>query len=148
MMTAAISERHYYEDFRNRQYMTWSVKTLAHTVASIGQYANPEDGEKFHRALDNISLDTPAEAKFKEAEENKTSSLSVSDLTTLLGGGKLDTGVQKFEGDVGQLDNLPDGPQPMWAPLGAPTEFADAPESVNQTGLGWEDLPEGPPEIW
>lgn len=136
MLTAAIAERNYMTDKRNRDYITWAVHAVGHLTIATSMVES-EGRNKISDALEGIKLLTPAEEHFYEAQAPKAaamdalmaseafggngtmpgpdfSNLPVMDglLTMPVAGGGIDV-----EGNgtmVIDAANAPEGPAEMW----------------------------------
>jgi hypothetical protein len=144
MLTAVIAEREYYTDLKHRQYTEWSTKVIANVVASTIPWGEGSEHArtKFQQKLEEASLATPAEIKFKKENVSNLdmhNAQDFKDLATLFGGGSIPEG-----GSAGQfamptnpdgsplpLDELPQGPDEIWDPM----------------KMDIDSLPDGPPEL-
>lgn len=144
-MTAAIAEFDYYADLKQRQYTEWSTKVLANVIASTIPWGEGSDHErnKFRKSLDEASLSTPAEIKFKKENMSNLDTHNAQDfhdLATLFGGGSVPEGGSaggqfrmpvNEDGSPMPLDALPQGPDEIWDPM----------------KMDIDALPDGPPAL-
>lgn len=68
MLTAAISEREFLADQKDRAYRTWEVKVLSKIFASSIPFENAHKGKKFMEQIDEVALELPAEKKLREEQ--------------------------------------------------------------------------------
>jgi hypothetical protein len=65
MLTAAITERQFVTDQRDRSYRTWEVKVLSKIFASSIQFEDAGKAQTFMDQVDDLSLELPEEKKLR-----------------------------------------------------------------------------------
>lgn len=129
-ITAAIAERKFYEDKRDRSYISWAVQSVSHIVASTGML-DEKSSKKIHEHIyDSMSLELPAERELREKEKVKELANNFNGL-----------------GDYERLmQNLPEG---FVGGMGAAAGLAAVAESSpsGEMLINISDLPDGPPEM-
>jgi hypothetical protein len=129
-ITAAIAERKFYEDKRNRSYSTWTVQSLAHIIASNGML-DEKSSKKIHEYIsEDIFLEIPAEREIREKQKVKDIANSFKDL-----------------GDYERImQNLPEGFTGGMGAMGGLAAIAET-SSSGEMLISIADLPDGPPEL-
>jgi ABC-type transporter Mla maintaining outer membrane lipid asymmetry ATPase subunit MlaF len=129
-ITAAIAERKFLEDKRNRSYMTWEVQSLSRIIASTGMLDEKSSKKIQEHISDNVHLELPAEREIREQHQAKELAESF-----------------KGMGDYERImQNLPEG---FVGGMGAMAGLAAIAETdvSGEMMISIADLPDGPPEL-
>lgn len=129
-ITAAVAERKFYEDKRNRSYTTWSVQSLSHIIASTGML-DEKSSKKLHEHIsEGVNLELPAERELREKYQAKDLANSFKEM-----------------GDYERLmQNLPEGFMGGMGSMGGLAAIADSTPAGDML-ISIADLPDGPPEL-
>jgi hypothetical protein len=129
-ITAAIAERKFYEDKRNRSYNTWMVQSLSHIISSTGML-DENSSKKIHEHInDDLFLELPAEREVREQNQAKAIAETFRGM-----------------GDYERLmQNLPEGFSGGMGALGGIEALAETSSSGDML-ISIADLPDGPPEL-
>jgi hypothetical protein len=129
-ITAAIAERKFYEDRRNRSYSTWTVQSLSHIIASTGML-DEKSSKKIHEHIsETIFLEIPGERELREKQQAKDLASNFKGL-----------------GDYERImQNLPEGFTGGMGAMGGLAAIAET-SSSGEMLISITDLPDGPPEL-
>jgi hypothetical protein len=127
-ITAAIAERKFYEDKRNRSYVTWGIQSLSHIIASTGMLEEKSSKKLHEHISDDMHLELPAEREIRELQQAREIAQSF-------------TGLGDYERI---MQNLPEGFSGGMGSLPVSGEVTSEGEML----LRIDDLPDGPPELW
>ena len=67
MLTAAITERQFVTDQRDRSYRSWEVKVLSKIIACSIQFEDAAKAQTFMEQVDELSLELPQEKQLRTA---------------------------------------------------------------------------------
>jgi hypothetical protein len=129
-ITAAIAERKFYEDKRNRSYTTWAVQSVSQVIASTGML-DEKSSKKLHEHIsESVFLELPAETELRQKEKAKELASNF-------------TGMGDYERI---MQNLPEG---FSGGMGGSAGLATIAESSpsGEMLINISDLPDGPPEM-
>lgn len=128
-ITAAIAERKFLEDKRNRSYLTWEVQSLSHIIASTGML-DEKSSKKLHEHIQDSALELPAERDIREKQKVKEIAENFNGI-----------------GDYERLmQNLPEGFTGGMGAMGGLAAIAET-SSSGEMLISIADLPDGPPEL-
>lgn len=140
MLTAAIAERNFVYDQRERSYRSWEVKVLGKIVACSIQFEKADAAEKFMSQVDELSLELPEERKLREEYVPEQEAGTFEALRGFFTGGTFDP-----NNPLGETFQPP-------ASEGDLACLPDAPEAMVAANNGWqwidEDGPQPLPDPW